>query len=219
MAILPALLGGTPPPPQPPAPAPLAPPPPAGAPALAHVLDHVAQAQARLLTQYKDKPLFLGLVAALAGRAQVMEDALWQLLTQRSLTTAVGAQLDGIGKIVGLARAAVPGGTDDTVYRLWLRAEILVNLSNGTIPDLDAIIALTATPGTVPVIAEVAPAGIVVQLGVSAQTQGPALAAIIQRAKAAGVNATVDYLATSQAFGFDGATGYGFDTGYFGGSI
>lgn len=186
---------------------------------LGQVTDHVARAQDRLLVQYKNKPLLLALVAALAGRTQVLETALWQIVTQRSLANALGAQLDGIGRLVGLDRSSVPGGSNDEIYRLWLRAQVLVNLSNGTIAELDAIIALTANPGTISTITEFAPASFLVRLAGVAQTQGSSIAAIVQKAKAAGVNATADYLAQTPAFGFDGATGFGFDAGYFGGSI
>lgn len=182
------------------------------------ISDHVARAQARLLQQYKDKPGVGALIAALAGRAQVIENVLWGLLTQRSIATSVGAQLDGLGKLVGLSRASVPGGVSDAVYRKWIQAQVLLNRSNGTIPDLDAIFSFVCDVGTVIQVVEFAPASIVNRLSGVAQSQGPAIVAIAQVAKASGVGCTVDYLTATPAFGFDGA-GAGFDTGYFGGSI
>lgn len=63
---------------------------------------------------------------------QRAEDALASMLVNRSVDTAVGAQLDLVGKIVGQARA----GLDDDTYRRYIRARIRANKSNGTIEDL-----------------------------------------------------------------------------------
>lgn len=72
------------------------------------------------------------LVATLATPFQSLENALQQLLTERSIDTAVGAQLDVIGKLVGQAR----NGLDDDTYRRYCRARIATNRSNGTIENL-----------------------------------------------------------------------------------
>lgn len=72
------------------------------------------------------------LLACLVSPFQSLENALQQLLTERSVDTAVGAQLDVIGKIVGQARN---GMTDDD-FRRHVRARISVNKSTGVTEDI-----------------------------------------------------------------------------------
>lgn len=77
------------------------------------------------------------LAAALMG-AQDLEAALQQLLTQRNILTAVGAQLDVIGKIVGQAR----DGLSDDDFRRYCRARIAAHKSKGATEDLIKVISL-----------------------------------------------------------------------------
>jgi Protein of unknown function (DUF2612) len=72
------------------------------------------------------------LVATLATPFQSLENALRQLLLERSIDTAVGAQLDVIGKIVGQYR----NGLNDDDYRRYCRARITVNKATGVIEEL-----------------------------------------------------------------------------------
>lgn len=185
---------------------------------LTQFTDHVARAQSRLLQQYVDKPSLLTLVAALAGRTQVVENALWGLHTGKTLSNAVGVQLDGIGRIVGLPRSEIPSAADDEVYRIWLRSWIAVNFSGGTIPDIIALFQAVTPAGTTVQVFNSGPASFRVVLGGVAQTQGPALLAVLNSVKAAGVKASLDYADALPLFGFDGA-GAGMDTGYLGGSV
>lgn len=83
-----------------------------------HILDHQAQAKAKLLEQYKGNVDVEGMLDALDGNIQDLEDALWQLFTLRWLDTAVGVQLDGLGQILTFPRNT----PDDEVYRLELKA-------------------------------------------------------------------------------------------------
>lgn len=74
-------------------------------------------------------------------QVQEIEDVLFQLLNERSLTDAEGVQLDLIGEILGLARQ---GGWTDDEYRILLGVRIGINLSNGEpermINTLDALV-------------------------------------------------------------------------------
>jgi hypothetical protein len=185
---------------------------------LAQVTSHVAQAQARLLQQYADKPKFLALIAAIAGRYQVVENALWGLYVGRSLANAVGAQLDGIGRIIGLSRSEIPSAADDENYRTWLKSWIAVNASSGTIPELIRLFTAVAAQGTAIRVNNSGAASVLVSLGTVVQTQGPTLVSVLSKVKAGGVRASLDYLATLPAWEFDGA-GAGMDTGYLGGSV
>lgn len=113
-----------------------------------HVTTHIADALARLAEQYKHKPKIAALISAFAEQIQAREDAGWQLFTEQSIDTAVGDQLDVLGKIVGERR----DGSMDPDYRLRIRARIRANLSSGTVEDiykvfralLGAAVAMTA---------------------------------------------------------------------------
>jgi hypothetical protein len=75
------------------------------------------------------------LLRAIVGSVQTLEDAFQQLLTERGVDTAVGAQLDVLGRIVGQERA----GMLDDDYRRLVRARISVNRSKGTIADVISV--------------------------------------------------------------------------------
>jgi len=93
---------------------------------------HVAEALNRLLEQYKDKTRFEALISGLAARTQTLETVFNDLFTDRSLTGASGAQLDGLGEIVDQPR----GGLTDEIYRIRLFAKIAQNVSKSTPEDL-----------------------------------------------------------------------------------
>ena len=101
---------------------------------LVYISDHTDAAYARLAAEFKgdDKPLIQGLLYSFVLQHQGMEDALKQMLEDRTIDTAVGMQLDGIGFIVGEDRQ---GRTDD-VYRIALKARIGRNTSEGTPEDI-----------------------------------------------------------------------------------
>lgn len=76
-------------------------------------------------------------IHALSGQAQVLNEQELLLATQRYLNTAFGAQLNGLGQILGLARSS---GQRDQSYREDLQFQIFVNQSNGTPEELIAIL-------------------------------------------------------------------------------
>ncbi|GAB5541387.1 MAG: hypothetical protein SangKO_011470 [Sandaracinaceae bacterium] len=86
--------------------------------------------------QYRDKPRFEALTCAAAAGAQDVENAFWQLFTERWVGTAVGGQLDGLGSVLGLPRA----GRLDETYRAFLRARVLSLRSTGTTVDIRAVL-------------------------------------------------------------------------------
>lgn len=189
--------------------------------AITQITTHVADAQARTWEQYRKSPGVMGLIAVFAGRTQVVENALWAILSQRSLAVAVGQQLDNLGKVIGLARADVAGASDDAVYRSWLQAQILCNTSSGTVLDLAGICEAVCPAGTTIDIFNSGPASIVVRLGGAAQTQPVALSQMLQAAAAGGVHIVLEFLSTDPAhsFTFDGSTAQALDNGLFAGAI
>lgn len=96
--------------------------------AFTQITDHVARAKARLIQQYKQKVRVEGLVEALTQEVQNLEDTAVQLNELRALDTATGAQLDGIGSLVGVDREP---GQSDADYRMRIKAQIGINLSQG----------------------------------------------------------------------------------------
>ncbi len=73
--------------------------------------EHASVAWGHWLGQFQAKPRLEALVKALLKPAQGLQGALRDMYEQRWLDTAVGAQLDGIGEIVGLPRVI-----DEAVY-------------------------------------------------------------------------------------------------------
>lgn len=68
------------------------------------MVDRVQQVRDLLIEQYKDKPNVTGFIDSFSTELQTVDDETNNLLNNRSLTTAVGANLDVIGKIVVLDR-------------------------------------------------------------------------------------------------------------------
>ena len=66
--------------------------------------DHGAVAWSHILIQFRDSPILEGFVKSLYQPVNVLHGALSDLLDKRTLDKAIGAQLDGIGEIVGIKR-------------------------------------------------------------------------------------------------------------------
>jgi len=103
---------------------------------LVKINNHIERAKQRLLEQYKYKTRIAGLIEAIAGELQEVENCAYDLYTKRSIFTAIGAQLDVIGVIVGLDR----GDRNDEDYRDALFAQIQINISGGEAESIYAAI-------------------------------------------------------------------------------
>lgn len=154
------------------------------------ITDHEAQALARLAFQYQPSTNIRALVSAGASGVQTIEDVLWTLYTERLLDSAVGAQLDVLGAIVGQAREAA---TDD-VYRARLRGRVLANRSDNTVETLLAIVrAVLNDPAAVAVFARSQPAAFTITIDDVAIDEDTALvlAGLIRDARSAGVGGSI----------------------------
>jgi hypothetical protein len=114
------------------------------------ITDHVDQALARLIQQYKEKPNLAALITAFVDQIQDLEDAIFDLDEGRQFfngTTypAVGDQLDGIGALVGARR----NGLDDATYLIFIIGTIAQNFSDTTIPTMITIVENFFQPETV----------------------------------------------------------------------
>lgn len=92
----------------------------------------------RFVEQLKDKPMFDALAKSYLDEVQELENALYEIILERLLENAVGAQLTNIGKIVGAPRTT----DNDVDYKSQVRAKIAINLSDGTPEDIITVMAL-----------------------------------------------------------------------------
>jgi hypothetical protein len=103
---------------------------------------YVARALRLLIEQFQRKPKIQSFVRSWVSQAQELERALFQLLLERAIATAVGQQLDGLGDILGELR----GGRDDPTYRVFLQARTIINNSDGKHEDVLSLLRLILTP-------------------------------------------------------------------------
>jgi hypothetical protein len=169
--------------------------------------NHVEEALARRIEQFKRKQVFGEVLESWVEQIQALEDAFAQLLSDRWLDTAEGVQLDGLGSIVGEPR----GVREDEEYLLGIKARIMVNKSEGTIEDLLELLKFVS--GLDVELTEISPARIQVTIiGVDTWT-ATVLKKYLLEAKAAGVAVDFIYSTTEGAFRFD--SGPGWDIGHW----
>lgn len=94
--------------------------------------EHVTEALARLLEQFKHRPNLEALISALVSQIQDVENSAFDLYLERWVDSATGVNLDNLGELVGQPRE----GRLDGEYRRWIKARILVNRTNGHGDDL-----------------------------------------------------------------------------------
>lgn len=111
--------------------------------ALVQQREQVNLALSRLLEQFKGKPRIEGVVRSYVKQLDNLEDAYFDLLNERSISTAIGSQLDILGALVNEKRL----GRSDTVYRLAILTRIGINNSEGT-PNQIMSLLKSLTQGT-----------------------------------------------------------------------
>lgn len=89
--------------------------------------NHKEQALARFTEQYVDAENLKNLVKLSADRTQLLEEAIWDLLTLRTLEASFGKQLDLLGEIFGERRLS----RSDSEYRDAIFLRIALNRSSG----------------------------------------------------------------------------------------
>ena len=77
--------------------------------------DIVVKGISRLAYQFSDSENLKGFLEAFLEEYQEIENANLQLLNERYLSVAIGAQLDGIGEIIGLSRPYKNSSPDDPI--------------------------------------------------------------------------------------------------------
>lgn len=164
-----------------------------------HKTTHAAEALARLIERLKGQPRIAAIIEAFSAQTQGQEDSGWQLKVSRWVSSAAGAQLDGIGEIVGEPRS----GKGDDIYRTYLTARILVNLSSGTADELLALALLLTSTGS-STLHEYYPAALLIDIGYESLDLTDPLLAILAQAKVGGVRLQLQYSTTDddEAFTF-----------------
>jgi len=97
------------------------------------ITTHAQDALLRRAEEFKEASKLETILNTVNVQIQDIENALWQLRTERDIDTAIGSQLDNLGKIIGTERNAA--FTED-LYRQVLRAFIRANKSSGTVQDI-----------------------------------------------------------------------------------
>ena len=109
-------------------------------------VEHTQLGLARLVWQYRgSQSRVQGLLETYLDGLQMIEDTAYDVHVGRWPLTAIGEQLDVIGRVVGQPR----NGLIDDQYRLLILGRILVNRSNGTIPEAFAILAAVGVTETI----------------------------------------------------------------------
>jgi hypothetical protein len=99
---------------------------------------------ARLAYQYLGSEKFKEFIRAFLKQTDDLYDSNVELIVDRTLETAYGVQLDGIGEIVGIKRYP---GSDDDEYRWMIKAKIMINSTDMTVPNMIAILTFIFDPG------------------------------------------------------------------------
>lgn len=187
-----------------------------------HDTAHVAEAQSRLLYQYRT-PNMLALVAAFVAGAQGLEDAIYALDAGRQLATARGKQLDLLGEMFGARRL----GMTDSDFRIALQGTIAKNNSDGTARTVAGIIKLLTgadavhliTPSSVAAPADSGYVSFAVYGAVTAPVVTAAITRTVAASVAAGIGIAYIAQASVPAFSFAGRQSWvgGFGVGTFAG--
>lgn len=171
--------------------------------AIVPITNHVQQALALLAQQFHGNVQIEAIVRAIVRRVQDFEDLAIAVVNGFDLDTAIGAQLDLIGVIVGEPRQ----GREDEEYRLHIRARIRLNVGSGTGPDIIDIVALMLT-GRSAEMRPYYPASFVVEVhGATTDDEGAEAAVITRSATAAGVGAQFIYSNNDDSTSFIWADG------------
>lgn len=158
------------------------------------------------------------LLTACIAPFQDAQDTLVALLAERTIDTAVGAQLDVLGRIVGEDRA----GFDDDTYRRYIRARIAVNRSRGVTEDVINVLVSVIADGSA--VIETRREGVATLVayvnGIALDGAVAAIAALLTaRAVSAGVRLVTEWSQSIPANTFRLDTGPGLDVGHLAGAI
>jgi len=159
-----------------------------------------------LIEQYKRDPALRGFIAAQLFESQQIEESAQEVAQSRDLDVATGAALDLFGIFLGQPR----NGLSDDLYRIFLKARVLVNLGNGRGEEILDLLKQTVPSGGTFSFYEMYPAGFFVRLyGIDADSAS-AIAGLVCKIKGAGIGCTVSLTPDPPAGFFYGVSSPGF---------
>ncbi len=179
---------------------------------------HIADAQKNLISMFRRRTDLDKFIGAIVQEIVDLEAAAFDVLN-KTLTVGgtTGANQDVMGRLVGVERE----GRTDAVYDLRIAAQILLNISSGTIEQLLAIvIAMIGATPTVEV-TEAFPASFDITVDdAPIPANGEEVGSLVVLAKPAGVRGSFRFFqaALGTEFRFDSAT-QGLDQGKMGAAI
>jgi len=151
---------------------------------------HIVEGLRRLLRQFHGQPNIQGVLRSYLTQVQEIENVGISLISERYVDNAVGAQLDGVGSIVGEARA----GRSDVDYRVAIKGRIRGNAADSRIEDILDLFKLLL-PGFTFTLVEGSEANFVLNIDqVLTPVTDPspeALAAQLRTSKGGGINASL----------------------------
>jgi len=182
--------------------------------ALIEKTTHVVEAQDNLISQFADKTNLDGMIDAYVEQVQIVERVLFDLLEDRGLASAVGEQLDVLGRLIKQPRE----GRNDANYRAALSARVGLNLGSGTMENVISMLKSVAGPIQINM-TEFFPASFEAELGVPIDPLSldmPRIATLMSDARGAGIKGILRFFQVNP-FQFD--TGLGYDQGHYGDAL
>ncbi len=176
---------------------------------------HTADAQKNVISMFRRRTDLDAWIGALVQELADLEAAIFDVLDGTlTVGSTTGANQDVLGRLVGVERE----GRSDADYDLRIAAQILLNISSGTIEQVIAIVeAMIGTTPTVEV-TEDFPASFDITIDDEAITNGEEVGSLVLLAKPAGVGASFRFFTDTPEFRF-GVAGKGFGDGKFGGAV
>ena len=95
-------------------------------------IDYLTRARALVIEQFEGSERLLATIDAIMAQIQDLDDTLFVFSDDLSLRTAIGAQLDRVGEVLGVFRA----GKSDSEYRVALNLQVFLNNSIGAVNDV-----------------------------------------------------------------------------------
>ena len=165
-----------------------------------HLADYAAKTVGLLIEQFRvGRPKITSLVYDVATFCQEIEDVLFNMLRFRAIGQAVGAQLDAIGNLVGIARTS----NLDDIYRNDIYFQIYLNTSNG---EPEALIsALKRVTGAASIdYCEPSPAHVILTINLATKPIPDNVYAKMKALSAGGVQVDIQYNNATFDFVFNG---------------
>ena len=144
--------------------------------------EHAAEAISHLIQFFREGPRNQAVLEAVMAQVQEVEDVLWYIKNGFDVNTAVGEQLDFIGKRVGEGRQ----DRADDEYRSAVRVRILINMSTGTMANLLEI-CVGINPTGVYIARDLYPAALSIEADTFGDTSLASAYRMLVKAKTAGV--------------------------------